>query len=107
MNLNTRAAIDAQREWDANRRDDQNHARLTGEHCRKLVVKVLWRRGDTLLPLTGEPFAYAGRWAKCPRCGAGPPSEVLTRHFPSMIEERPGEESDLYKHECEEGEHAN
>lgn len=98
MNLDAQTAIDAQREWDATRREEHNHARLTGEHCQKLVVTPAWKLRLVREIPRAQP--YTGRWAACPRCGAGPSSPLLLAFFPGMIEERPGEECDLYIHQC-------
>ena len=100
MNLDARTALDAQRQRDLDRRDDQNHWRRAGQSPEKLIVTPPWEFRPVAKP--PEPQPYTGRWAACPRCGASPPSAPLLAFFPGMIEERPGEERDLYIHQCEE-----
>ncbi len=89
MNLDAQAAIDAQREWDIGRRD---------EGYEKLVVTPTWELRPVAKAVDARP--YTGRQAKCPDCGATPPSALLLAFYPDRIKERPGEECDLYIHEC-------
>ena len=96
-NPNVEAELYANREWDADRRDDRIHAEQTGEHCQKLVITPAWK--GPCLPLR---IVNDERHAVCPWCGAGWWSEGLLAFFPGMIEERLEEECDLYLHECEE-----
>ena len=91
------AELYAGREWDATRRDEHNHARLTGEYCQKLVITPAWKG-----PCLPSRIVNDERQAVCPRCSAGWWSEGLLAFFPKMIEERPGGECDLYIHQCEE-----
>jgi len=90
-NPDVEAELYAQREWEFARRYPEP----------KLVVIPAWQL--RLVREAPEPRPYTGRLAVCPRCAAGPPSALLLAFYPGMVEERPGEENNLYIHECERG----
>ena len=88
MNFDTESAIDAERQWELDRREEQSP---------KLVVTSAWKG-----PCLPSCIVNDERQAVCPRCSAGWWSEGLLAFFPGMIEERAEEKCDLYLHQCRE-----